>query len=137
MFSLFLELARVIMGSCDICPAERWGPERFALPGRAELQSLTGACLEPPDVLHATPEPVALAESPTTPTDVEIGKVTARFLVCQQVLGYRMRDFETRIRVDRARSEAVVRAVVTEVDRPLELRRSSFDSLAKRTCTAP
>jgi Zn-dependent peptidase ImmA (M78 family) len=93
-FSLFHELAHVLMGSGGIClPHE--GPSRRALPTvEVWCNRFAGAVLVPSDSLRSLPAAVALSKEPAMPSDAAIEAIAARYRVSKQVLWYRLRDLE-------------------------------------------
>lgn len=93
-FSLFHELAHVLMGSGGIClPHE--GPSRRALPTvEVWCNRFAGAVLVPSDSLRSLPAAVALGRESVMPSDAAIEAIAARYRVSKQVLWYRLRDLE-------------------------------------------
>ena len=93
-FSLFHELAHVLMGSGGIClPHE--GPSRRNLPTvEVWCNRFAGAVLVPSDSLRSLPAAVALSKEPAMPSDAAIEAIAAHYRVSKQVLWYRLRDLE-------------------------------------------
>jgi Zn-dependent peptidase ImmA (M78 family)/transcriptional regulator with XRE-family HTH domain len=91
-FSLFHEFGHVLMGTGGIClPNE--GPFRRTVPAvEGYCNQFSGAFLVPNRTLRALPEAIALAASPTMPSDDDLEAIADRFHVSKQVLWYRLRD---------------------------------------------